>query len=71
MRGVKWIWKDSNEPGTGLIAQELEKIDSELISINSGGFLSIKYNNIIAYLIESIKCQQQQINELKHKVKDL
>jgi hypothetical protein len=47
-----------------LIAQEIEKIVPELVS-ESQGTKSVAYGNITAYLVEAIKEQQIQINNLK------
>jgi len=67
MRGVEYT-KDG-EKGSGVIAQELEKIAPELVQ--DGEYKSVAYGNITGYLIEAIKTQQQEINELKNLVKQL
>ena len=51
MRGVTFI-KD-NEKGSGVIAQELEKIAPELVI--DGEYKSVAYGNTVGYLIEAIK----------------
>ena len=48
----------------GVIAQEVEKIFPELVSTNANGYKSVNYIGLIPVMIESIKDQQQQINEL-------
>ena len=48
----------------GVIAQELQKVLPELVS-ESDDRLSVNYNGIIGVLIEAIKEQQKQIDELK------
>jgi hypothetical protein len=67
MRGVEYI--RDGEKGSGVIAQELEKIAPELVQ--DGEYKSVAYGNITGYLIEAIKTQQQEINELKDLVTQL
>jgi hypothetical protein len=67
MRGVEFT--RDGEKGSGVIAQELEKIAPELVQ--DGEYKSVAYGNITGYLIEAIKTQQQEINELKDLVKQL
>jgi hypothetical protein len=67
MRGVEFI-KDGVK-GSGVIAQELEKIAPELVL--DGDYKSVAYGNLTGYLIEAIKEQQSEINQLKDLVKQL
>ena len=68
MRGVEFT-KDGKK-GSGVIAQELEKIAPELV-LNEGEYKSVAYGNLTGYLIETIKDQQKQIDELKAMVEKL
>tara|TARA_B100002019_G_C21198802_1_gene562834 strand:- start:203 stop:1198 length:996 start_codon:yes stop_codon:yes gene_type:complete len=65
MRGVSYE-KDGKQ-GSGVIAQELEKIAPELIN-NSGEYKSVAYGNIVGYLIEAVKHLKEEVEELKGKV---
>ena len=65
MRGVSFI-KDGQE-GSGVIAQELEKIAPELVS--DGEYKAVAYGNITGYLIEAIKDLKAEIEELKKQIK--
>ncbi|MEK7477878.1 MAG: tail fiber domain-containing protein, partial [Patescibacteria group bacterium] len=74
LNGVLYNWKteqDGSAKHAGVIAQEVEKVFPELVSTDSTGIKSVDYNGMVAPLIESIKEQQAQINELKQQVKDL
>jgi hypothetical protein len=65
MRGVSYT-KDG-KAGSGVIAQELEKVAPELVMTNEkeDGMKSVAYGNLVGYLIEAVKDQQKQIDELK------
>jgi len=64
MRGVSFTRKDTGLPGSGVIAQEIQKVAPELIH-DTNGTLGVAYGNLVGYLIEAIKDQQKQIDELK------
>ena len=66
MRGVSFNWIDNKRPAIGIIAQEVEQIIPEVVDTNENGIKSVSYDSIIALLIESIKEQQKQIDELKN-----
>ena len=68
LRGVAFDWINSGKSEIGVIAQEVEKVLPDLVSTNKEGIKSVKYGNLIAVLIEAVKDQQSQINELKSKL---
>ncbi len=49
----------------GLIAQELEKEYPELVETNKDGVKSVAYTRMVAVLLEAVKSQQKEIDELK------
>ena len=61
MRGVSYT--KQAEKGIGVIAQEVEKVLPEVVT--DGEYKSVAYGNIVGVLIEAIKEQQKQIDELK------
>jgi len=61
MRGVSYT--KQAEKGIGVIAQEIEKVLPEVVT--DGEYKSVAYGNIVGVLIEAIKEQQKQIDELK------
>jgi hypothetical protein len=65
LRGVKFDWKESGLPSYGVIAQELEEVLPELV--HGDNPKTVNYNGIIGVLIEAIKEQQKQIEELKNR----
>jgi hypothetical protein len=54
----------------GVIAQEIEKVLPEVVTTRDNGYKAVKYEKIIPLLIEAIKAQQSQINDLKEIIKN-
>lgn len=69
LEGVQFEWKDQREPGQriGLVAQDVEKVLPEVVK--SGETYGIQYGPIVALLIEAVKEQQKEIDELKSQLK--
>jgi hypothetical protein len=55
----------------GVIAQEIEKVLPEIVTRRDNGYLAVKYERIVALLIECVKEQQVQIDELKNKLDNI
>ena len=71
LRGVEYDRIDKEQHTIGLIAQEVEKVLPELVHENHEGVKSVAYQNMVAILIEAIKEQQKQIEELKSRLDNL
>ena len=69
MRGVSFTRKDTGKESSGVIAQEMQKVAPELVN-EIDGTLGVSYGNLTGYLIEAIKDQQKQIDELKKIIKN-
>ena len=54
----------------GVIAQELEQVLPEVVSTDELGIKSVAYGNLVSLLIEAVKEQQAEINELKAHIYD-
>ena len=52
----------------GVIAQEIEKVLPEIVTRRENGYLAVKYERIVALLIECVKEQQKQITNLENKI---
>ena len=66
--GVTFNWKEDNEASMGVIAQNVEKVIPELISKDEDDIRSVNYSGLIGLLIETVKEQQKQIDELKSRL---
>lgn len=68
LRGVSFDWLENGGSEIGVIAQEVEDVLPDVVNTNEDGIKSVKYGNIVAVLIEAMKEQQAQIDELKQKL---
>ena len=73
LRGVTYNRADSEDTSTkvGVIAQEILEVIPEVVNQNDEGMYSVSYGNLTAVLIEAIKEQQKQIDELKEIINGL
>jgi len=87
IRGVRFDWKDAyKEKNTnimttktgrldarhiGVIAQEVEKVLPELVVEDKDGRKNMAYGNLTAVLVEAVKEQSEQIEDLKERIKKL
>jgi hypothetical protein len=73
LQGVKYNWRKDEYPAMnfdegrqiGLIAQDLEKIFPELVKTDNNGYKAVSYEKLTVVLLEGMKEQQKQIDELK------
>ena len=70
---VEFRWKENDKIGLGFIAQDLEKIYPELVSIDDSRekTSSINYVGLIAPLVKTIQEQQFMIEEQDEKINKL
>ena len=66
LRGVNYEKDGRNS--TGVIAQEIEEVLPQVVHTDADGMKSVAYGNIVGILIEAIKEQQKEIEELKKKL---
>lgn len=74
LKGVTWEWNElaseaaKQSPSVGVIAQDVEKVLPQLVHDRENGFKGVDYAKLTGLLIEAIKEQQKQIDELKNKL---
>ena len=80
VRGVSYDRKKTGERHLGVIAQEIEKIIPEVVvettvPLETGEedtlYKTVRYTEIIPYLIEAIKEQQKMIDELRREIDEI
>jgi hypothetical protein len=76
LTGVEFDWKEETAHvhgyhghDVGIIAQDVQAVLPEAVRTNDSGYLSVRYEKMIALLIEGMKEQQNQIDELKKLIK--
>jgi len=69
IEGVTFDWKSDNKSSMGVIAQNIEKVLPQLV--NGDDSKTVNYNGIIGLLIECVKTQQEQIDNLNRRLDDL
>jgi len=60
---------ETDTESMGFIAQDLQTVFPELVKQDKNGYLSVDYISIIPVLVEAVKEQQAQIEELKKLIK--
>ena len=74
LNGVTWEWNDDvsevtkSTPKTGLIAQEVQQVLPQVVIEREDGFLALDYSKMVGLLVEAIKEQQTQIDQLKAQI---
>jgi hypothetical protein len=77
LSGNTFIWNNKQtayETGTkdvGVIAQEVEEVLPEIVHTKSDGHKAVKYEKIVALLIEGMKEQQEEIDKLKKQIEEM
>ncbi len=79
LKGVTFDWKKDGEHSAGLIAQDVEKVLPSAVkekglpfkADDDEEYKTVEYSQVTGLLIEAIKEQQTQIDELKEMVKKL
>jgi hypothetical protein len=76
LTGVEFDWRKETKDyhgyvghDVGVIAQQVKAVLPEAVRTNANGYLAVRYEKIIGLLVEAMKEQQAQIEELKSKLK--
>ena len=65
LNGYSYQWKEDDSHQYGVIAQEVEKILPYAVSTGNDGIKGVSYNQIIPVLIEAVKEQKKELEELR------
>ena len=64
LKGVEFTWKNSDARDFGFIAQEVQEVLPQAVHENAGVH-GVDYSRLTSVLVEAVKAQQIQIEELK------
>jgi Chaperone of endosialidase len=69
---MNYFWKDTTTHDSrlqaGVIAQEVQAVMPELVNTDTKGMLSVNYQGLTPYLIESIKELKKENDDLKQQI---
>jgi hypothetical protein len=65
LNGVEFTWKGSGERDFGFLAQEVKNVIPQAVSVGNDGIHGVDYSRLTSVLVEAVKAQQVQIEELK------
>ena len=77
LKGVEYEWNNLQgvypigSKDSGIIAQDVQKVLPQLVKEKKGGYLGVRHDRLVGLLIESVKEQQEQIDELKKEIEEL
>ena len=73
LRGVSFDWKASGKHDIGLIAEEVGAVVPEVVAYEENGqdAIGVDYARLTALLIEAVKEQQTQIQQLHSEMEEL
>jgi hypothetical protein len=71
LRGVTWEWRDiapedaKEQPGLGVIAQDVERIFPQLVETTEDGLKRVHYYGLIGPLIEAVRELDNRLRALE------
>ena len=77
LRGVEYQWNEKQNTyptgslDSGIIAQDVQKVLPQLVKERGDGYLGVRQERLVGLLVESIKDQQDQIDDLRKQIKEM
>jgi hypothetical protein len=71
LNGVEFTWKDSGERDFGFIAQDVQSVLPKAVHVAEDGVQGVDYSRLTSVLVEAVKAQQVQIDDLKNVITNL
>ena len=65
LQGVNFDWKEGEDKQIGLLADDVAKVVPEVVQFTDKKATALQYSKMVALLIEGMKEQQTEIDELK------
>lgn len=73
INGYTYYWKENKDTAQqiGVLAQELQKVYPQLVKTDKKGMLSVNYQGLVPVLLNAIKEQQKQIDDLTNRLEKI
>jgi Chaperone of endosialidase len=77
LRGVTWEWREDapdeakDQPGIGVIAQDVERVFPQLVTTDEQGRKQVDYSGLIAPLIEAVKELDERLRAAEEQLRTL
>ena len=75
LKPCSWKWKHNGKKSFGFIAQDLLEIfpedEYDIVEKDKNGIYTVKYNQIIPFLVKKIKSQDEELLKLKNTIERL
>jgi len=77
LRGVTWEWREEapeeakQQPGMGVIAQDVERVFPQLVETTPEGLKKVDYEGLIAPLIEAVKELDDRVRALEARLQEV
>ena len=69
--GKRYTMKKDGKQKIGVLAQDIQKVFPELVTTDDKDMLAVNYQGLVPVLINALKEQQSEIDELKQMVNQL
>jgi len=69
--GKTYTMKKDGKQKIGVLAQDIQKVFPELVTTDNKDMLAVNYQGLVPVLINALKEQQSEIDELKEMFKEL
>lgn len=72
LNGYSFNFKDSSKrKSIGILAQEVEEVLPNLVTMNSEGYRTVSYGSLVPLIIESLKDLDEDLDKLDSSIKEL
>lgn len=71
LRGVEFVYRNNGEKSLGLIAEEIQEVYPELVSMDDPNNIAVNYSGMIAVLLQAFNEQKSRIDALEKRINTL
>ena len=75
LKPCSWRWKSNGKKSFGFIAQDLLELfpenEYDIVEMDKNGFYSVKYHQIIPFLVDKIREQDKELDTLRERIENL